>query len=502
MSLTFSTMAALRFGTGFRAGQTPPESVEEMLAQIDASRAETLTFPQGGLDVARDRMADMAERLIARRDTEKDMDDIERRASRRRYNGILYDQLTKEEHARIIQSVMSPNGFNERLASFWFNHFSVNSHKAHFMRLLVPAYEAEAIRPNMGGRFADLAKAAVLHPAMLVYLDQIRSIGPGSRQGQSRERGLNENLGRELLELHTLGAGSGYTQTDVRNAAFILTGMTINRRTYEARYAVNVAEPGAKEVFGKSYGGDKRRQDDVEAMINDLAAAPQTRQHICAKMARHFLSDTPPPEVVAVMTEAWTQSDGDLTAVYTAMLQHKRSWDDEMQKAKLPFDYIVSGLRALSAGEGDMADLGLTEPGRKQATLAADEEDKPMSEKPAEPAMAPADTTMDEGPRRIRVNPLTVRAVQRLGQPVWQPPSPAGFDDGFTAWIAGGPLADRIAWARLATATLGADLDPRTFLRDTLRDAARQDTIDIVARAPNRQMGVTLVLAAPEFNRR
>ncbi|HTO32464.1 MAG TPA: DUF1800 domain-containing protein [Pararhizobium sp.] len=494
MSLTFSTMAAIRFGTGFRPGQVPPENVEDILMQLDAGLRAPPVFPAGGLAAGRQRISDAVAELAALREFNKTVDDVTKRQYRVRFLTGLNNTLAKDEHARFMQAVLSPNGFNERLASFWLNHFSVSSRKEDFARLLVSVYEAEAIRPHMAGRFADLVKAAVLHPAMLIYLDQVKSFGPSSPLGMKRKTGLNENLGRELLELHTLGAGSGYDQSDVRNAAFILTGMTVDRRTYRARYAVNMAEPGERTVFGKTYGGDGRGQREIGGMIEDLVAAPETRRHICHKIARHFLADVPPREVVDAMTTAWERNDGDLTAVYAAMLKHPASWHDEGQKAKLPFDYVVSGLRALGADEDAMRDLGLTKP--RSANPAMDEGMKPAQAENVDPM--PADPSI----RKVRPNPLTVQAVARLGQPLWRPPSPAGFDDGFAAWIAGGPLADRIAWARLAATRLGGDHDPRTFLREALRDAARQDTIDIVSKAPNRQMGLALVLASPEFNRR
>ncbi len=494
MSLTFSTMAAIRFGTGFRPGQMPPENVEEILAQLDTGLREPLIFPAGGVVGGRQRISDSVAELAALREFGKTIDDVTRRQYRVRFLTGLNNILAADEHARFMQAVLSPNGFNERLASFWFNHFSVSARKEDFMRLLVPVYEAEAIRPFMTGRFADLVKAAVLHPAMLIYLDQVKSYGPSSPQAKKRNTGLNENLGRELLELHTLGAGSGYDQADVRNAAFILTGMTVDRRTYRARYAVNMAEPGQRTVFGKTYGGEGRGQREIGAMIEDLVATPETRTHICHKIARHFIADAPPKEVVDAMIVAWERNDGDLTAVYGAMLRHPASWREDGQKAKLPFDYVVSGLRALAADEDAMRDLGLTKP--KPTIPSAEDAMAPMSQDDADPMLA------DPVIRKVRPNPLTVQAVARLGQPLWRPPSPAGFDDGFSAWIAGGPLADRIAWARLAANKLGGDHDPRTFLQETLRDAARQDTIDLVSKAPNRQMGLALALASPEFNRR
>ena len=498
MTLAFSTMASLRFGTGFRPGEMPPESVEELLAQLEAGRREALAFPDGGPAAARERLADAAEEFAALRLAEKQQDAVTNRGHRLRFRTGLNNLLTRDEHARFMQGVLSPNGFNERLAGFWSDHFSVHSLKEGFTRLLVPLYEAEAIRPHMAGRFADLVKAAVLHPTMLIYLDQVKSFGPTSPAGLKRNAGLNENLGRELLELHTLGAGGGYGQDDVRNAAFVLTGMTVDRKTYRSRYVPGMAEAGARIVLGKSYGGARRGQGDILAMIEDLAAAPQTRMHICTKIARHFLSDRPPEDVVTAMAAAWKRHDGELAAVYGAMLRHKQSWENEGQKAKPPFDFIVSGLRALSAEGPDLQDRGFAPVKTAMAApAAASGSDVAMTEMPAMAVDMP-----DPAMRKLRLNALTVLAAARLGQALWRPPSPAGFDDGFSTWIAGGPLTGRIAWARLAVARLGGDHDPRLFLRETLRDAARQDTIDIVSKAPNRQLGLALVLASPEFNRR
>ena len=198
------------------------------------------------------------------------------------------------------------------------------------------------------------------------------------------------------------------------------------------------------------------------------------------------------------MAAAWKRHDGELAAVYGAMLRHKQSWENEGQKAKPPFDFIVSGLRALSAEGPDLQDRGFAPVKTAMAVPAvASGSDVALTEMPAMAVDMP-----DPAMRKLRLNALTVLAAARLGQALWRPPSPAGFDDGFSTWIAGGPLTGRIAWARLAVARLGGDRDPRVFLRETLRDAARQDTIDIVSKAPNRQLGLALVLASPEFNRR
>lgn len=247
-----------------------------------------------------------------------------------------------------MQAVLSPNGFYERLATFWTNHFSTRANKSLPMRMIVPLYEAEAIRPNIGGSFRDLPRVATEHPAMLIYLDQAQSQGPESARGMKQKKGLNENLGRELLELHTLGAGSGYTQADVRAAAMVLTGLTIDREEMDVAFRPGISEPGRHTVLGVSYGGAKRSRKDYLALLDDLAVHPKTAQHISRKLAAHFVSDQPPQEMVTAI-----RMDGDLTAVYGAMLDHPAARRDEGAKARQPFDYVVTGLRALNAGSGN-----------------------------------------------------------------------------------------------------------------------------------------------------
>jgi uncharacterized protein (DUF1800 family) len=521
MSLSFPTMAAIRFGYGFRPGEAVPRDKDDLLRQVTADTRTPVSFPVGGIEERHQAIADLQANL---RDLRQSGDDDQTRRERRK---VLQKQAQRsfqqDANARLLQAVMSPNGFYERLSTFWANHFSTSANKSLPMRLLVPLYEAEAIRPHIGGRFADLLRSATEHPAMLIYLDQAESLGPDSKGGMRQKKGLNENLGRELLELHTLGAGSGYTQADVRAAAMVLTGLTIDRQEMDMAFRPGIAEPGRHEVLGVSYGGDKRRAGDYLAMLDDLAANPKTAVHICRKLAVHFIADQPDDGLITAMTGAWKRSDGDLRAVYGAMFDHPSAWANEGAKARQPFDFVVAGLRALNTGNGDGAVVAFFAANQQdddaqamgaQGGMVAGVPDMSGGAKDdmkAGEAAAGAGPSMtdpgDEDRVKRRKAMQTARALgqgalRRMGQPIWLPPSPAGFEESFSAWITASQLAERLGWARRATAQFGQGLDPREFLKATLGDAARDDTIRIVSQAPNKTTGLMLALASPEFNRR
>ena len=509
MSLSFQTMAAIRFGYGFRPGEIPPSTKSALLDPMRVKDAGCL-FPVGGTEARRQAIANVIDRL--RDISSSDIDDDAKRGEQKAIYKELQQSYQRDADARIAQAVFSPDGFCERLAAFWTNHFSVSANKTEPMRLIVPLFEAEAIRPNLGGTFPDLLRAATQHPAMLIYLDQAQSLGPDSPAGLKRDKGLNENLARELMELHTLGAGSGYTQDDVRSAAMVLTGITVDRQAMEADFRRAVAEPGSHQVLGVSYGGTPRREGDYLQMLNDLALNPKTAQHISRKLAIHFVSDTPPQDMIDAMTAVWRRTDGDLMAVYGAMLDHPAAWAGEGAKARQPFDFVVAGLRALSmpknAAAGKVIDPLADDEGGGQA--AADDETPVMGRGVTSDQTAAPPDPAEQRRRQAAIDAtfyvprgLGLYALRRMGQPIWQPASPAGFAENFDAWINASALSERIGWARRALARYGKDeADPRQFLKATLSDAARDDTIRVVSQAPNRMTGLTLVLASPEFNRR
>ncbi|MEI1249396.1 DUF1800 domain-containing protein [Rhizobium aouanii] len=503
MSLSFPTMAAIRFGYGFRPGEAPPSSKDDLIGQLRKGAAATPDFPLGGPDMRHQAILSLQAQLKQiRQDAKTVTDDTTQREMRKGVQRQAQQQFQHDANLRLMQAVLSPHGFYERLSTFWIDHFSTSANKSLPMRLIVPLYEAEAIRPFISGRFGDLLRNATAHPAMLIYLDQADSLGPDSAGGMKRNKGLNENLSRELLELHTLGAGSGYSQADVTAAAMVLTGLTIDRKEMDIAFRPNISEPGAHEVLGVSYGGRRRSREDYLDMLDDLAVHPKTAAHISRKLAVHFIADQPDEGMVSDMAAAWKKTDGDLTAVYTAMLDHPAAWRDEGAKARQPFDYIVTGLRALNAGpvNGVVGSfLAANQQGTDEGDMAANTPGMAGSPVPTDPAGEARDKRL-KAFRTARA--LGQGALKRMGQPTWLPPSPAGFEEGFSAWITGSQLAERLAWARRAVAQFGRDEDPREFLKSTLADAARDETIRVVSQAPNKISGLTLVLASPEFNRR
>lgn len=490
MGLSLPTMAAIRYGYGLRAGEAPASTADDLLRQVRKGLAEKTRFPEEGIMGRRETIG----KILSVRAAEA------KAAKAGKPNPDLRRETQKEAlqiyqadaRARIAQAIYSPNGFYERLATFWTDHFATSTQKSFLMRMIVPLHEVEAIRPNIGGNFRDLLRTAILHPAMLIYLDQNRSVGPDSPVGRATQRGLNENLGRELLELHTLGADGGYTQEDVRASALILTGLTVDNRTLEVTYRRRLAEPGSITLLGKSYGEEGEREDDHIAMLEDLAANPATARHICRKLVAHFIADEPPPEVVEPMIAAWAESDGDLMAVYRAMLEQPRAWTGEWQKAKQPFEFVVSGFRAF-----DLPDRELSALIRSVEADDGDDDDEDAAEN-----AAPA---TELGPRKREptlARALTLGALGRMGQAVWQPPSPAGFPDEAAVWISPSQISERITWARMAVRTFGRKLEPADLLQRALADAARPETIRVVEQAPNKVHALTMILVSPEFNRR
>jgi uncharacterized protein (DUF1800 family) len=350
--------------------------------------------------------------------------------------------------------------FHERLVWFWADHFTAAARRARD-RMLPAAFVDDAIRPHAAGPFRILLRAATLHPAMLIYLDQTVSVGPGSRVGRRRAAGLNENLARELLELHTLGVRSGYTQDDVRELAKLLTGLTVDRgagTVFDARRA----EPGAERVLGQPFGGDPARIEDVHAVLDMLAARPETAAHIARKLVVHFVADDPDPALVADLAAVYSATGGDIGAVAAALAGDPRAVAAPATKVRRPFELVVAGLRALGLSGADVATL------------------------------APA-----------QANRHLLAPMAAMGQPWLAPAGPDGFPEVAAAWITPQRLAARIDWAMTAPAALVPSLpDPRDFAVAALGGLAAGTLAAAVGGAETRAEGVGLVLASPAFNRR
>ncbi|MEI9420362.1 DUF1800 family protein [Mesorhizobium sp. Cs1299R1N1] len=361
-----------------------------------------------------------------------------------------------EAQARFDKAMQAEAGFVERLVYFWSNHFCVSVAKANIVRASAGAFEREAIRPFVLGRFADMLMAVERHPAMLFYLDNQQSIGPGSRAGKNRQRGLNENLAREILELHTLGVGSGYSQADVTSFARILTGWTMAGR--EGRlgepgssvFNANAHEPGDAVLLGKTYPAGGMGQ--AEAALNDIARHPATAQHIATQLARHFIADDPPPAAVARLAKVFVKNDGNLRALAAALVDLPEAWSTPLAKMRSPFDYVAAIRRAAGQGPND--------PGQSLNWLNA------------------------------------------LGQPLWQPPGPNGFSDQADSWASAEGMKIRLDIAWQAARQVKDIGNPNDMLDAIIGPSASPETRQAVARAESKQQGLALLLMAPEFQRR
>jgi uncharacterized protein (DUF1800 family) len=367
--------------------------------------------------------------------------------------GVPQQIYLAEAKARIHAALGAEIGFLERLVWFWSNHFCVSADKGN-VRQICGAYEREVIRANLLGRFSDMLLAAESHPAMLIYLDNARSIGPDSIAGLRQKRGLNENLAREILELHTLGVRTVYTQEDVTRFANVITGWTFVPfrqdpvRGGEFEFNPRMHQPGAQTVIGRSYPDAGMQQGrDVLAV---LARHPATAKHVAAKLARHFVADEPPPALVERLAKRFLATQGDLKEIAKTLVTAPEAWEAPRAKLKRPGEWVVGMLRA----------AGITPP--------------------------------DIGP--------VMQAHNLLGEPLWRPSAPKGFADESAPWLDG--LAQRLDIANQFARRLGAEADPREVFEQALAPLASDETRQAVLRAESRPQALALLFMAPEFQRR
>jgi uncharacterized protein (DUF1800 family) len=357
--------------------------------------------------------------------------------------------LLDEAEARYRAAIDSEIGLVERLVWFWSNHFCVNFDST----VMAGAYEREAIRPHVLGRFADMLLAAESHPAMLIYLDNAQSVGPNSVAGINRDRGLNENLAREILELHTLGVRTVYAQADVTNFAKVITGWTIlppvDNPDHGGEFVFNkrLHEPAPQMLIGKDYPDTGVGQG--RSVLADLARHPATARHVAAKLARHFIADDPPAALVDRLTTCFLDTDGDLKEVTKTLIGAPESCSPEQAKIKRPGEWIVASRRAVGVqGRTDQM-MGL------------------------------------QG---------------LLGEPLWRPPAPKGFPDDNATWLDG--LALRLQSANQFAQRLTIDFDPQAVIEVALGPLASDQTRLTVARAETKTQALAFLLMAPEFVRR
>ncbi len=396
-----------------------------------------------------------------------------RQAERKAMRGEILDLYRSSVNARVTSALTTPTPFVERLVHFWANHFAISTEKPG-VAALAGAFEAEAIRPHVLGRFEDMLVAVERHPAMQLFLDQTRSVGPDStaalraaQRNPDRKRGLNENMAREIMELHTLGVRSGYTQDDVTEFARALTGWSVAGNPASVGNAGRIAmrqsaapgtfvfraalhEPGSRTLMGRRY--DQPGEEQALAILHDLASAPATARHIGGKLARHFVADNPPPGVSERLASAFERSGGDLPAVYRALIEMPQAWSPTAVKFKTPWEWTISSMRG----------LGWRDLGSQQAA------------------------------------PI----LTQLGQPVWRPGSPAGYDDIAASWAAPDALVRRVEVAQRFAARVGDRLDARSLGQTWFAGSLSAPTATAVSRAESASTAIALLLVSPDFQRR
>lgn len=459
-----SYVAAHRFGLGAKPGEIAAIGgdargwLANQLAQPNAftvagaalpTRAEAAAAFQGFQQRRRDLQAEAQARVAAGEAAP------EGQGKRREIAEIPQ----REGAARLTQAIATEHAFAERLALFWANHFTMAATKVTTIPY-VGLFEREAVRANMGGSFAALLLATARHPGMLLYLDQAQSAGPNSELGRRRELGLNENLAREILELHTLGAQGGYTQADVTEFARALTGWTLaaprlqrfapNARPGEFLFAAVLHEPGARTVLGKRYpeGGE----DQARAILLDLARHPATGRRIAHKLARHFIADEPPASAVASLEGVFRRTEGDLPSLHRAVLELDAAWAPEPHKFKSPYEFIISAMRLLGLEGGDMRAAAL--------------------------------------------------GLELLGQPLFRAPSPEGWPDDAASWASADGLMKRLEWAEALSRRVGVRARPEDLAAEALGPLLQDGTRQSIKRAESAAQGLALLLLSPEFQRR
>jgi len=381
------------------------------------------------------------------------------------------NQLRERELTARIAKHMEPEiGFVERLVLFFSNHFSMSINKDGAIRATIGQLERDVIRRHVLGKFEDMLLGVVQHPAMIAYLDNTTSVGPRSEAGLRFNAGNNENLAREMLELHTLGVHGGYTETDVRSLSLILTGWSFVRGwEAELRHSGGRPgnrgqfifrswwhEPGSQRLLGVRYG--ERGRLKGEAALAALAVHPSTAQFLAFKLVRHFITDQPTPRMVNPVARAFTRTGGNLRAVARALVNLPDAWSAPMTKLRTPYELQIAKMRAM---------------GR----------------------VYPPDSRW----------PFT-ESLRALRHMPWERPAPDGYSDNSGDWMRPDAMRVRMETARLAARELMA-LSPyrregRWLARQIMGPALSGASLRAVSDAPNQQSGIATAFMVPEFQRR
>lgn len=442
MSTTHAFHASARFGLGAKPGELRAIGGDPrgwLMQQLRAPKIPPeVKKREGGAALVED-----AVNAIRKNDSEKAAQTIMKGRE-------IY---IRETGNRMLAHLRSDQPFVEQLVLFWSNHFTVSIQKPLLMPIVNP-YEAEAIRPHVNGYFRDMLLAVTRHPAMLFYLDNVQSTGPDSRAGKNRGKGRNENLAREILELHTLGVNGGYTQADVIALADIITGWALEdggitgaKPAYKFRPFMH--QPGEKTLLGQRFREDGEAEGI--AALTMLARHPATAKHIATKLARRFIDDAPPAAAVETIAASFLKSDGHLPTVMQTLINLNEAWQRPLAKFKTPYEFVVSALRL----------TGIT----------------PTPEQ-------------------------TAMGLEALNYRPFNAGSPAGDGDTAEVWAAPDAVMKRIEWGHRLAQRLPAGIDPMQLASLGLGDIMSASTKQAIQRAASGAEGIALLLASPEFQRR
>lgn len=454
-----AAIAAHRFGLGESSlsaiGADPQAWLDAQIGPADTPRGDGLLTTAQALDhVAAER-----EKRQAAKNPPPGM------TAEQILGGHYREVIAADIRSRLLTATQTTRPFAERLQWFWSNHFTVSLAKG-ATRGLVGAFERDAIRPNIAGSFESLLVASTTHPAMLRYLDNVQSAGPHSaivaRAARRAERlgegprvtGLNENLAREVLELHTLGAEAArsgqYSQVDVTAFAAVLTGWRVALDDRARSFDPIWHEPGPKTVLGKSYAAGP---DALRDVLHDLALHPATARFVATKLARHFVADMPPPALVDRLAAAYLKHGTQLAPVYRELIRSPEAWQATPAKLKTPEEFVVSSARVLRLERRlfERADAG---------------------------------------------------GVFALGQRVQAAPSPAGWSDRADDWLGPDAVWKRVEWSTRIADRLGSSVDARALAAQSLGPLLQPETTSQLDRAADGAQALALLLMAPEFQRR
>lgn len=478
MKGTQAEIAVNRFGLGARPGDIGTAAQDPRGWLLKQMTPPVFTTQSIGLD---DMFDLYKQRNIARKEAKAASQGNNKKSPQRRAQIQIQRKIkqlaTRMTGETLSGGIRSNNALSWRLLDFFSNHFSV-SNDNRIMAIVAPLLERDAIAPNIFGRFEDLLLAVIHHPGMLLYLNNEKSFGPESmavtrkmsRKGGSK-RGLNENLAREILELHTLGVNGGYRQNDVNELAKAISGWSVQRTQGKGKSTEKQKgrlpgkdhsrgkgagfvfrpyghEPGDRIILGKTYPeGDIDQGRDI---LKDLARHPSTAAYVSFKLARHFIADKPSERLVDAMSKRWLETKGNLGDVVTTLVSHPDAWGAEQAKLKTPREFVQSAYRASGLNQWNTDKL--------LKTLAA------------------------------------------MGQEPFEAGSPAGYPDTLEYWSGGTAMLSRVEWAYQFAGTLHQE--PEILAAHSLGAQLSKHTRTAIKRAESRQQGITLWLMSPEFQRR